>query len=383
MSAQKDFLGGLDLSSLSTASQEQTMQAINGLTPLANIGLVYASATRPDITNNARMIRYLWLDITDPANPVLKRYVEDRTVLVDADLSWEAVAVAAGAITTAMLAAVSTTGGVNLARLKTNAGYTDAGNALYVLRVAANGKDIEAVTVDTAIADAGGLALARLSTTGIGAQKYLGYSAGVLAYRLLDPANDITSALGNRIPIETAIIPGTANYFLCTNAAGTAPEWRSAANAFVINTLPINSLVNTGASANDIIRYSGSIWEKVTPTLRTTAADAINSGTISGSSIATAVHTIAHNLTTVPKLVVVRLRMTNAVADIGYNQNDEVDIAGYFTDAGRIGNVAVAIDATNVTVLTTTATGMLPNKTTGTYTGIDETKWFPVVYAWK
>lgn len=383
MALQNDGLSGLDLSSLSTVTQEQLMQAINGFAPLPNVGFVYVSTTRPDITNNPRMIRFLWLDITTSNNPVFKRYIADRTVLVDANASWEALGVASAAITTAMLATVSATGGVDLARLKTNTGYTDAGNALYILRVAANGKDVEAVLLNTALTDGGGVALARLSTTGTGANKYLGVAAGSLAYKNLDPANDITSAIGNRIPIETAITPGTANYILKTNAGATAPEWAAPSAVFVVNTLPINSLVNTAAVANDIIRYSGSVWERVTPTLRTTAGDAINSGTISGSSIATQLHTIAHNLSTVPKLVQVRLRMTNAVADLGYNQNDEVDIHGYRTDAGGVVQVGVAIDATNVTVLVGTITGMLPNKATGTYAGADESKWFPVVYAWK
>ncbi len=381
MSEQRDLIAGLDLSPLDDVSQEQTMQAINGITPLPNIGFVYVGTVRPDITNNPRMIRYLWLDITDPANPSFKRYIEDRTTLVDANASWEALGVATGAITTAMLAAVSTTGGVNLARLKTNAGYTDAGNALYALRVAANGKDIEAVLFDTLVGDAGGMSLARLSTTGIGSQKYLGNSAGALAYKTLDPVNDITAALGNRIPIATAIVPGTALYIVRTNAAGTALEFVAPNDATLAITLA--ALSATGSAANDIIRSTGTAWEKVTPTLRLTAGDAINSSSISASTVATQVHTFAHGLGSVPKLVQVRLRMTNAVADIGYNQNDEVDIHSYRTDAGALVQSGVAIDATNVTVLFDTVTGMLPNKATGNYAGVNETKWFPVVYAWK
>ncbi len=77
MSAQNDFISGFDLSSVSSASQAQVMQAINGLAPLTNVGGIIvmsgAAAAVPDVANNARFARYLWID-TQTAPYTLKTY---------------------------------------------------------------------------------------------------------------------------------------------------------------------------------------------------------------------------------------------------------------------------------------------------------------------
>ena len=394
---QKYFIAGLDLSALTEASQEQIMQAINGLEPLANIGVVVASATRPDITNNPEMINSLWLDITDPAAPVLKRYIEDRTVLVDADNSWESTEVAVASVTTAMLAARSSTGGVDIARLKANSGYTDSGNYYYVLRIAANGKDVEAVTLDTALSDGGGVGFNRISTTGIGTGKYLKSVAGALAYGYIDPSVDITAALNNRISAPTSIEPGTANQVLCTNAGATAPEWREANAVIGAGVLALSSINSGGASPYDLMHYSGSAWDNAAPSLRLTAGDTANSGIVSTSGDTNpgtvagttggnpTLHTITHGLSTVPKLIRVVLVQNNAAADIGWDQNDEVDAFSLRISSGNV-CVTVGADETNVWVRFHAASGLeLCTKGTGAgvYAAIDETKWTVKVYAWK
>ena len=204
------------------------MQAIVGSIFISNIGFCIVSTTRPDITNNPEMIRSIWLDITDPANVILKRYIASRTVLVDADVSWATFGVDNLSVLTAMIALRSITGGVDLTRMKLNSDYSASlGSIYYIIRVAANGKDIEAVSLNTAIADGGGINLARLDLSGSGPQKYLGINAGILSYKYLDPAGDISSALGNRIPVSIVIVFGIVLYVLRTNAAGTAAEWVS------------------------------------------------------------------------------------------------------------------------------------------------------------
>lgn len=392
MSQQYDVLSGKDISSQSSISQADAMQMINQAAPLSNIGLVFVGTVRPDITNNPRMIRYLWLDITDPANPIFKRYIADRTVLVDADVSWTSLGVGIGAILTSMLAARSATGGVDVAKLKLNSDYSATlASAFYVLRVAANGKDLEVVSIDTAVADAGGLALNRLQTTGIGAQKYLGYNAGVLAYKYLDPANDITAALGNRISIGTAIVPGTAKYLIRTNAAGTALEFIQSNNAdlFQDGDIAVAKLAQGGAANGDIITWDPSNkWIKLTPNLGISNSATISvSGVVSTSGgtgdFTVQVHTIAHGMAVIPRIVRVVGVQTNAVADIGYNQNDEVDIGCFRTAVNNLHQACVCADATNITIVLATVTSELGAKTTGVYAGIDETKWKVKAYAWK
>jgi hypothetical protein len=381
MSAQLDLISGNDLSALSSVTQEDLMQAINKVAPLSNIGLIVASATRPDITNNPRFIRYGWLDITTPSTPVLKAYTADRTTLVDLDASWTTVSGALSSILTSMFAARSASGGVTIDLVKTNSAYTNAGNGYYLLRVASNGKDVEAVTLDIALSGGGGVALARLDTTGIGAGKFIGYNAGVAGYVSIVPSTDLIGS--SRLAVETNVLPaGTPLYVPRTNAAGTALEHVTPNSLFANNELAVARLLATGAQANDVLRFNGTTWEKVTPTLRMVAADAANSGILGSSSVGSAFQNIAHGLATIPKLIDVRLRQTNAVADIGYNQNDEVPLCAYATTSNNV-NGCYAADATNVQVLFHSVTGMLPTKGAGTYAGIDETKWFPVVYAWK
>jgi hypothetical protein len=353
MSEQNYIKAGFDLSSVSSASQEQVMQAIAGSTPISNIGFCIVSTTRPDITNNPEMIRFIWLDISTPSNVVLKRYIADRTVLVDADASWETFGVSNLSVLTAMIATRSTTGGVDLTRMKLNSDYSASlGSIYYLIRVAANGKDIEAVSLNTALADGGGVNLARLDLSGSGAQKYLGIDAGALGYKYLDPANDMTSALGNRIPVSTAIAPGTALYILRTNAAGTAAEWVSPSDVSLA--IAIASLAPGGAAANDIIRFNGSVWEKVTPSLELTNGATISTTGVLGAinlGSATLTENFAHGLSSAPRLVRAVVRCTANDAATGYVIGDEIDVScwGEITGADEA-LFAVYANATNVVV---------------------------------
>lgn len=384
MSAQLDLISGNDLSALSSVTQEDLMQAINKVAPLSNIGLIVASTTRPDITNNPRFIRYGWLDITTPSTPVLKAYTADRTVLVDLAASWTTVSGALSSILTSMFATRSITGGVHVGLIKHNSDYSDTGGAYYLLRVASNGKDVEAVSLDSALSGGGGVGLNRLSTTGLGSGKFIGYNAGAAGYVSITPSTDLIGS--SRLAVETNVLPaGTPLYVPRTNAAGTAIEHVTPNSLFANNELAVARLLATGAATNDILRFNGTTWEKVTPTLRMVAADAINSGTLGGNAISTAVgspHVFPHGLVTIPKLVQVRLRLSAGAADAGYNANDEVDIAGYASTSANT-NSTVSCDATYVTIAFRNVTGEMMHKATGIATTITPARWFPVVYAWK
>lgn len=289
MSQQYDSQAGLDISSLASVSQAQLLQMVNQLGPLSNIGGVIcldgvstgaAGVGFPDVTNNPRFVRYLWLDtnpggtaVINRTTPVFKRYVGAYTgtpanpvITTNLYSNWVAVGVASGAILTDMLAPKSASGGVDITKLKrASDGSIDITKQYYIVRIDSAGQYVEIVSLDTALGDGGGVGLSRIATTGIGASKYLGYNAGVLGYKTLNPANDFTQALANRIPITTAMLPGTAKYLVRTNTAGTALEFVASNDATLFADLDIllSKLAASGAAADEIIKYNGANWVPV------------------------------------------------------------------------------------------------------------------------
>lgn len=405
MSAENDVQAGADISSLASVTQAQMMQMVNQSTPLSNRGLIICFAGSaggaagvgfPDITNNPRFVRYLWIDTEVPTNPVIKRYSgiyagtpANPSALSNLYTDWTPIGVAAGAITTAMMAALSATGGIPLTLLKrASNGAADASKQYFILRVDSAGQYIEAVVLDTALADGGGIALARLNTTGIGAQKYLGYSGGALAYRLLDPPNDITAGLGNRIPAPTCIIPGTAFYLLRSNGTASAVEWiaTNAADLFRDNDIGLSKLAGGGAGVGDFLKFDGAVWVKFTPSLDlTNAVSSYNPGTplaVAGASIS-----VAHGYGTVPKLVrgviVCTVSGVNEAA-LGYAVGDEVDVNACF-DANN--NQAIAVTANAATIYmgaNATTNFLLPHRIGTTAEGIiTAANWKMRLYYWK
>src|SRR5689334_24837608 len=125
MAQQNDLAAGFDVSSLSSATQAQLMAMVNQAAPLSNIGFLVvmdglaagaAGTGFPDVTNNPRFVRYIWLD-TNPsgvtpvnrASPVFKRYIgaytggpNNPSAPSNLYTDWEALAVADGSITTNM-----------------------------------------------------------------------------------------------------------------------------------------------------------------------------------------------------------------------------------------------------------------------------------------
>lgn len=101
MSAQFDFMPDLDVTALTSITQAQLQQLVSQLRPLANIGgVIYGSAT-PDIANNPRFSRYLWIDsstigLTTQATP---KYYNTATA------TWDSVTVPSASVGSAQLAA--------------------------------------------------------------------------------------------------------------------------------------------------------------------------------------------------------------------------------------------------------------------------------------
>lgn len=413
MPAQNDFISGLDISSLASVTQAQLLQMINQAGPISNIGFVLcfdgiatgaAGTGFPDVTSNPRFVRYIWLDTNpngDGANinrssPVFKRYTgaytggpSNPSALSNLYTDWTALGVAGGAITTAMMRLVDATGGVNIALLKLNSDNSATiGKAYYILSVDSAGVNIVASSLTDVLTNGGGVPLANISITGLVASKYLGYSSG-LAYRYLNPTLDFTLALGNQIPVSTALAPGTAGYLIRTNRTSGLVEWAntSAADLFNPGDIPISSLSIAGPPVtNDIIKYNGAAWVKTTPTLD------LNNATytqIAGAALLALTGTVsfAHGFTSAPRLVRAVLVTTG---ELSYVNLDEVDVSCFvgrftggfpgwvpaFSVVSNVTNIVIAwrSDSTNIAIIQRDATVL---------TGIDLTKWTLKVYYWK
>jgi len=227
MPTQFDFNPGLDLSSLTSATLAQVVQAISQIAPLSNIGGIYVGTTRPDITNNARFIRYLWLDITTPSNPAIKRYIGNRTSLEDADNKWTAIGVATNAITTLMIDDIASrtvddaNGGVDIGRLKLNAdGTATAGDIGKLLRIEANGRYVEVVALANILTN-GVVPLTALSATGGTNYYILSVSGGAISWTPFNPTNMILA--GYEIPIGKLLVAAPDAYKIpVVNSTGTA-----------------------------------------------------------------------------------------------------------------------------------------------------------------
>jgi hypothetical protein len=152
MSAQFDFNPGLDLSSLSSTTLAQVVQCVSQISPLSNIGGVICSTTTPDVANNSRFSRYIWIDIGidgTPTTPIIKTYN---------GTSWSAVGVATNSVTTAMIKEIAdkgvadATAGVDIARLKRVAsGVADSGKANFLVVIDTNGQYVDIASPGSAL----------------------------------------------------------------------------------------------------------------------------------------------------------------------------------------------------------------------------------------
>jgi len=101
MAAENDLSVINDITALSSVTAAQIQQITSTAQPISTRGFVIKQSTTPDVANNARFTRYLWLDSSvDP--PILKRYKTSTT-------SWVEVVPSDGSIVTAQLADLSVT----------------------------------------------------------------------------------------------------------------------------------------------------------------------------------------------------------------------------------------------------------------------------------
>jgi hypothetical protein len=296
---------------------------INQLAPLPNIGGVIvmsgASSAHPDVTNNARFIRYIWLDTQTAGSILLKIY--QGTYPSDTYADWSTVAIADGSITAAKLAnyAVSVLNGSGASKIAYRQdAAADATKAGYILRVDASGQYVEVASLATLMAN---FPLnPALISGGTADLQVLTYSAS-LAHPIWQAINLATAITDGSLTLAKLVV-GT-NYYLLRNGAAGIPEQVSNSDILAPNGLfPDNSiktqrLYYLGAADRDTIRFNGVNWIKQTPFY----------GSLGSTiPIANGSKTVAHGLGYTPRKFGAVLVCNTNDAATGWQAGDVLDI---------------------------------------------------------
>ena len=156
MNTQNDIQAGFDISPLSSITQAQLLQMINQAAPLTNIGFAIYGSTTPDVVNNPRFARYLWIDTSTigPTTQATPKYYNTVTA------TWNSVTVPSASITAIQLAAHVTA----LDHMFTAAGV-DATLADKVIVYDSSGQYITQITKASLIASLT-VTLTQISTSG-------------------------------------------------------------------------------------------------------------------------------------------------------------------------------------------------------------------------
>ena len=317
MSSQFDIIAGLDISSLSSVSQSQMMQAINQLAPISNIGFVIymagasggaAGVGFPDIIGNPRFVRYLWIDTQSAGNPVIKRYV--GTVPSNLYTDWAVVGVANNAIITSMIL----DGQITKAKM-TSSGGTNG----YLLQVNNTG-GYDFVSFLSLFGTGPIVPLSALNANSAVNGQFMVYNSGWgpstfdLALALSNSTIDPAKISGSGI-----ITPGA----LLKSVGGGTPSWvaQSATSTLIENgSLSLSKLSRLGGGVNgQVIRDNGTALEYATPIFS-------KSITLVDTNPIILITVLTHSLGVIPKLVVLRIVCVVNEPGLGYVVGDEIDI---------------------------------------------------------
>lgn len=357
---QFDFNPGIDVTGLSSVTQAQLQQMVAQMVGVDNIGGVLvgsgAASSHPDVTNNPRFIKYIWLD-TQTANSVLLK-VYQGTYPSDLYADWSTVAIADNSITAVKLAnyAVSVLNGTgaNKIALKQD-GTADSTKALYLLRIDSAGQFVEVVSAASVV---GGLTLQTnkldVSTATNGMVLQYSSSLGYATWQAISISGLITAG---SLPYDRLAVSSNNYWLFRFGATGIAEAVRNndllAPNGlFEIRSIPLNRLDVTGATASDAIRFSGTDWVKTTPFYGTV-------GVLPGTDTSIS---IAHNLGAIPRVLIGYLKNNTGGALNGYAANDVagLDIMNTRTGAGAgsVTALAISADAINITIATNFGSGV-------------------------
>lgn len=249
MAAQFDLIPGFDISSLSSVTQTQEMAIVGGAAPYPNIGFILYGATSPDVANNARFARYLWIDTSGGLGAIALKYYDGAV--------WAAVPLGAVSSLSQISNNLITIGKLSVA----------GGGALKLVRVNAANTAFEYINFSDLLT-AGAITFSSLETTGHGANYFLkrnsadtayaleAFSAAFIAVNSIGYSQLLNSAGAGRVLISNggsnAFTDSELNVPLIKPTGGTALQVarvNAAATAMELATPPIIQVVHTNVTA--------------------------------------------------------------------------------------------------------------------------------------
>jgi len=350
MSVQYDFQAGYDPSASASISASQLLQMCNQLAPLSNIGGVIvmsgAANAHPDVTNNPRFARYLWIDTQSLPTTLLKMYDGSG----DTYAAWVTTTIADNSITAAKLAnyAVSILNGSGASKIayKQNA-TADSSVSNYLVRLDADGQYVEVVSA-ASVVNGVTINLSQLNVTAATNGYVLTYdsSLGSAVWTALSVSSLISA---NTISYDK-LLNGSAlqaGYLMRANPSSPYDiqlvqnnDENATGNLFALRSLRLAVLSATGATSGDSIRFDGTNWARFRPFYGSV-------GVLPGSDTSIS---IAHSLGAQPRVLIGYLKNISGGALNGYAANDIVDIKALFVSGADKNALAISADATNITV---------------------------------
>lgn len=346
MSQQYDMQSGFDISSLLSVSKAQLMQMVNQIAPLANIGGVIvmsgAANAHPDVTNNPRFTRYIWLDTQTVAGVLIKVY--QGVGGSDTYADWTTITIADDSITAAKIAqyAVSIRDLSGDPKIAYNQDASaDNTKSNWYLRLDASGTYVEVASF-AANVQATSIFPSKITNGGSannGDVLMWNTSAGYATWQAIS----ISGLISAYSLTYDRLAKGTLGYILradpITGDITAASNDDSSSGLFPARTIGLIKLALGGAVANDVVRCDGAQWVKHTPFCASISVLAVAS-TVSA----------AHGLTAIPRILNGYAKNVSGGVRNGYAANDIVSLQSIVKNATEFQAVAISADAANVTV---------------------------------
>ncbi len=337
MSTQFDSQSGFDISGLITVSKAQLMAMVNQIAPLANIGGVItgsgAAGAHPDVTNNPRFIRYIWLDTQTDGSVLIKVYQGSRIAPTDTYADWATITIADSSITAAKIAnyAVSILNGTGASKIAYKQdGSADGTQAYYILRLNASGQFVEVTPLSTMVADLT-LNPRKLDVTGATDGTVLTYSSS-LGY-----------AVFQAVSLSSIISAGSINYDRLANATPSfilranplTGVIEAVSNNDTTSTLfPVRSIAMSKLSTLLAAAQTGVRYNVTTNTFETVLVTHTSNDTVMQLDTKV-INAEAHGLGGIPTGVQLWLVNKANNGGAGYTVGDIVPVSSFFCSTGN------------------------------------------------
>lgn len=307
--AQNFFEPGLDLSSLTSVTQAQLMQALSQMSPISNVGVVIYQAVTPNVTDNPIFARCIWADTSNGVDNVAFKFWTGT--------DWVVGTVAEDAIDDP---ASIKDGTITIIKMNGN-----EGTPRQVARIRAAGGRLEYVNPASLFNNSGELAVDNLAAEASENDYFLRVEDGTPVWKAYDPTLDLTN-------VSPSVLQGGAQHsFLVTKGSGDR-EWSSSPLGHIndlakaSDTLNVNKLTASGLSEGSLLRINGTgVWAGATPTINIFGSNYIDSAELANTVFSLGGLQTVTTLTAVPKYLRVVLKCV--VADGSYAEGDEIDLS--------------------------------------------------------